>query len=60
MGMRGHNAAHISFSYLRTKVRGLIFSIRILLHMHVFVCASMCEFRGRNSIKGDVTPQNIP
>ena len=39
-------------SYLRTKVRGLIFDIRILLHMHVFVCASMCEFRGRNSVKG--------
>ena len=25
--------------------RGLIFCIRILLYMHVFVCASMCEFR---------------
>ena len=33
-------------SYLKTKVRGLIFGIRILLHMHVFVCASICEFRG--------------
>ena len=31
---------------------GLIFGIRTLLHMHVFVCASMCEFWGRNSIKG--------
>ena len=40
------------FSYLRTKVRGLIFEIRLLLHMHVFVCASMCEFWGRNSVKG--------
>ena len=39
-------------SYLRMKVCGLIFGIRILLHMHVFVCASMCEFRGRNSVKG--------
>ena len=29
---------------LRTKVHGLIFGIRILLHMYVFVCASMCEF----------------
>ena len=24
----------------------------ILLHMHVIVCASVCEFRGRNSFKG--------
>ena len=40
-------------SYLRTKVRGLIFSIITLLHMHVFVCASMCEFRGQNYIKGE-------
>ena len=39
-------------SYLRTKVCGLIFGFRILLHMHVFVCASMCEFRGQNSVKG--------
>ena len=39
-------------SYLRTKVCGLIFGIRILLHMHEFVCASMCKFRGRNYIKG--------
>ena len=39
-------------SYLRTKVRSLIFDIRTLLNMHVFMCASMCEFRGRNSIKG--------
>ena len=31
-------------SYLRTKVCGLIFGIRTLLHMHVFVCASICEF----------------
>ena len=31
---------------------GLIFDIRILLHMHVFVCASMWDFRGRNSVKG--------
>ena len=33
------------------KARGLIFGTRILLHIPVFVCASMCEFRGRNSIK---------
>ena len=26
--------------------------IRILLHMHVFVYASMFEFRGQNSVKG--------
>ena len=43
MGTRGHDAGHISLPILRTKVRGLIFGIRILLHMHVFVCASMCE-----------------
>ena len=24
----------------------------ILLHMHMFVCASMCEFQGRNFVKG--------
>ena len=41
-------------SYLRIKVRGLIFGIRILLHMHVFVCASMCEFREQNSAKGGI------
>ena len=40
------------FSYLRRKVRGLIFSTRISLHMHVFVCGSMCEFWGQNSVKG--------
>ena len=40
-------------SYLRMKVRGLIFSTRRLLHMHVFVCANMCEFRERNSVKGE-------
>ena len=34
------------------EVRHLIFGIRILLQMHVFVCVSMCEFRGRNSFKG--------
>ena len=28
-------------SYLRMKMRGLIFGIRMLLHMHVLVCASM-------------------
>ena len=39
-------------SYLRMKACGLIFGTRILLHMHVFVCASMCEFWGRNSVKG--------
>ena len=39
-------------SYLRMKVRGLIFGTRILLHMHVFVCAIICEFLGRNSVKG--------
>ena len=32
--------------------RSNIYSIRILLHMHVFVCANMCEFRRRNSIEG--------
>ena len=37
---------------MRTKVRCLIFGIRISLHMHVFECANMCEFRGRNSVKG--------
>ena len=31
----------------------LIFGIRKLLPMHVFVCASMCEFQGRNSVKGE-------
>ena len=49
--MRTRCGPHI-ISYLRTKVRGLIFSIRISLHMHVFVCASMFEFRGQNSVKG--------
>ena len=39
-------------SYLRTKVCGLIFGIRIIQHMPMFMCASLCEFRGRNSIKG--------
>ena len=39
-------------SYLRMKVSGLIFSIRILLHMYVFVCTSMSEFRERNYVKG--------
>ena len=39
-------------SYLSMKVRGVIFGTRILLHMHVFMCASMCEFRGQNSVKG--------
>ena len=28
--------------------------------MHVFVCASMCEFRGQNSVKGGVDPQFCP
>ena len=41
-------------SYLRINVHGLIFVIRILLHMHVFVCASMCKFRERNSVKGGI------
>ena len=53
--MRGHDDGPPILSYLRMKVRGLIFGIRILLHMHVFVCASMCEFRGRNSVKGEIT-----
>ena len=44
LGTRGHDAGHLS-------LRGLIFGTRILLHMHVFVCASMCEFQGQNSIK---------
>ena len=50
--MRGHDAGSPILSYLRTKVLGLIFGIRTLLHMHVFLCASMYEFWGRNSIKG--------
>ena len=29
-------------SCLRMKVRGIIFGTRILLHMHAFVCASIC------------------
>ena len=41
------------FSYLRTKVRDLIFGIRILLHMHVFVSATMCEFRGQFLLRGE-------
>ena len=49
---QGHDAGHLSFPILWTKVRGLIFSIRILLHMHVFMCASMCEFRGQNFVGG--------
>ena len=49
--MRTQCGPHI-LSNLRTKVRCLIFGIRILLHMHVFVCASMCEFRGQNYVKG--------
>ena len=36
----------------RDRGRDIIFGIRILLHIHVFVCASMCEFRGRNFVKG--------
>ena len=40
-------------SYLRMKVCSLIFCTRILLHMHVFMCASICEFRGRNYVKGE-------
>ena len=24
-----------------------------LLHMHVFLCARLCEFWGRNSVKGE-------
>ena len=33
-------------------IGSLKFATKILLHMHMFVCASMCEFRGRNSVKG--------
>ena len=33
-------------------MRGLIFGIRILLHIHVFMCASIFKFRGQNSVKG--------
>ena len=45
-------------SYLRMKVHlsnivSLILELELLLHMHVFVCASVCEFRGRNSFKGE-------
>ena len=29
-----------------------IAALESLLHMHVFVCASECEFRGQNSVKG--------
>ena len=32
------------------KVHGIIFGTRILLHMHMFVCASMCEFWEQNSV----------
>ena len=49
MGTRGHDAPILS--YLRM-VCGLIFGNIILLHMHVFMCASMCEFQGRNSVEG--------
>ena len=48
--MRTRCGTH-NLSYLRTNVRGLIFDIRILLHIHVFVCASICEFWGRNYVK---------
>ena len=50
--MRTQGGPHI-LSYLRMNVRGLIFGIRIVLHIHVFVCASICEFRGRKSVKGE-------
>ena len=29
-----------------------IVDLKQLMHMHVFMCASGCEFRGRNSVKG--------
>ena len=35
-----------------SNIRNLILELELLLHMHVIVCASMCEFRGRNSVKG--------
>ena len=40
-------------SYLRTKMRGLIFGIIILLHMHVFVCASMVNFGDEILLRGE-------
>ena len=39
-------------SCLRMKVRWLINELECLFHMHVVVCASICEFQDRNSIKG--------
>ena len=39
-------------SYLRIKVRCLIFGTRIITDMHVLVCANMYEFHRRNSVKG--------
>ena len=34
-------------------MRGLIFDFRILLHMHVFVCASKCEFGDEILLRGE-------
>ena len=34
-----------------SNIRSLILELELLLHMHVLVCASMYEFRGRNSVK---------
>ena len=34
-------------------MHGIIFGIRILLHMHVFVCASMCEFGDEILLRGE-------
>ena len=36
-----------------SNIRSLILELEKLLHMHVFVCANVCEFRGRNSVKGE-------
>ena len=40
-------------SYLRTKVRCIIFGTRMTNAYACVVCASVCEFWGRNSVKGE-------
>ena len=37
---------------LLSNIISLILELEWLLHMHVLMCASMYEFRGRKSIKG--------
>ena len=39
-------------SYLRTKVRGLIFGTRIITAYACVVCTNGCEFQRRNFVKG--------